>query len=329
MDELLEQTISHYRITSLLGAGGMGMVYRAHDARLDRDLALKILPCNLMADENARARLIAEARTASSLNHPHIAQVYDVGEDRGHMFFAMELVEGKPLRELIQRGGLPHATVCQFGSQIANALAFAHERGVVHRDLKSANVMITPERRVKVLDFGLAKRLKDPGADDKRDPDLTASGMILGTPNYLPPEVLLGGSADARSDIWAGPRALRPGDPRRRILPPLPPALEVRVSVAGADRLGSGVPSIAPPKVRERDELDHRYPVPRDHVRSPRVPAGGSADGRNGGGGSVRGGEVSQGTGGRPLLRQRFTHGTALETEVPFAQESGWAREGL
>jgi len=203
MDELLEQTISHYRITSLLGAGGMGMVYRAHDARLDRDLALKILPCNLMADENARARLIAEARTASSLNHPHIAQVYDVGEDRGHMFFAMELVEGKPLRELIQRGGLPHATVCQFGSQIANALAFAHERGVVHRDLKSANVMITPERRVKVLDFGLAKRLKDAQADDKRDPDLTASGMILGTPNYLPPEVLLGGSADARSDIWA------------------------------------------------------------------------------------------------------------------------------
>jgi TolB-like protein/predicted Ser/Thr protein kinase len=203
MDDLLEQTISHYRIVSLLGAGGMGMVYRAHDSRLGRDVALKILPCDMMADENARARLIGEARTASSLNHPHIAHVYDVGEDRGHMFFAMELVEGKPLREVIQRGGLPLATVCQYGAQIASALAFAHEQGVVHRDLKSANVMVTPERRVKVLDFGLAKRLKDAREDDTRDPGLTASGMILGTPNYLPPEVLLGGSADARSDIWA------------------------------------------------------------------------------------------------------------------------------
>jgi serine/threonine-protein kinase len=203
MDDLLEQTISHYRIMSLLGAGGMGMVYRAHDSRLGRDVALKILPCGMMADENARARLIGEARTASSLNHPHIAHVYDVGEDRGHMFFAMELVEGKPLREVIERGGLPLGTVCQYGAQIASALAFAHEQGVVHRDLKSANVMITPERRVKVLDFGLAKRLKDTREDDTRDPGLTASGMILGTPNYLPPEVLLGGSADARSDIWA------------------------------------------------------------------------------------------------------------------------------
>ncbi len=203
MDDLLEQTFSHYRVVSLLGAGGMGMVYRAHDERLGRDLALKILPCDMMGDETARARLIREARTASSLNHPHIAHVYDVGEDRGHLFFAMELVEGKPLKELIPRGGLPLSTVCQYGAQIADALAFAHERGVVHRDLKSANVMITPEGRVKVLDFGLAKRVDDPRDDDKKDPDLTASGMILGTPNYLPPEVLLGGSADARSDIWA------------------------------------------------------------------------------------------------------------------------------
>jgi TolB-like protein len=203
MDDLLEQTFSHYRIVSLLGAGGMGRVYRAHDSRLDRDVALKILPCEMMGDETARARLIGEARTASSLNHPHIAHVYDVGEDRGHVFMAMEHVEGKPLRETIPRGGLPLSTVCQYGSQIASALAFAHERGVIHRDLKSANVMITPEGRVKILDFGLAKRLREAREEDKRDPGLTASGMILGTPNYLPPEVLVGRSADARSDIWA------------------------------------------------------------------------------------------------------------------------------
>ena len=203
MDDLLEQTFSHYRIQSLLGSGGMGRVYRAHDARLDRDVALKVLPCDKMTDADAKARLLEEARTASSLSHPHIAHVYDVGEDRGHLFFAMELVEGKPLREAIPRGGLSLPLVCRYGAQIARALAFAHERGVVHRDLKSANVMITPEGRAMVLDFGLAKRFRQPGDDERNDPGLTATGMILGTPNYLPPEILLGGSADARSDIWA------------------------------------------------------------------------------------------------------------------------------
>jgi len=203
MDDLLEQTFSHYKVTSLLGAGGMGVVYRAHDARLDRDLALKILPCDLMKDENARARMLSEARTTSGLNHPHIAVVYDVGEDRGHMFFAMELVEGKSLREAIPRGGLPLSTVCQYGAQIASALAFAHRRGIVHRDLKSANIMITLDGRVKVLDFGLAKKIQEAQQEARRDPNLTATGMILGTPNYLPPEVLLGGPADARSDIWS------------------------------------------------------------------------------------------------------------------------------
>ncbi|HXF59716.1 MAG TPA: protein kinase [Candidatus Saccharimonadales bacterium] len=202
MDELLEQTFSHYRIVSLLGAGGMGVVYRAHDSRLERDLALKILPCAMMKDENAKARLLNEARASSSLNHPHIGHIYDVGEERGHMFFAMELIEGKSLREMIPRGGLPLSTACRYGAQIASALAFAHQHGVVHRDLKTANIMITPEGRVKVLDFGLAKRAHEaPGGE--RDPNLTATGMILGTPNYLPPEVLLGGGADARSDIWA------------------------------------------------------------------------------------------------------------------------------
>lgn len=202
MDDLLEKTISHYRVVSRLGAGGMGVVYRAHDDRLGRDLALKILPCDMMKDENARARLLNEARASASLNHAHIAQVYDVGQDQGHMFFAMELVEGKPLREVIPRGGLPLSTVCKYGAQIAGALAFAHEHGIIHRDLKTANIMITPEGRAKVLDFGLAKRVIE-ARQKEVDPGLTATGTILGTPNYLPPEVLLGGAADERSDIWA------------------------------------------------------------------------------------------------------------------------------
>ena len=202
MDDLLEQTFSHYRIASRLGAGGMGVVYRAHDARLGRDVALKVLPCDLMKDEGARARLLNEARTSSSLSYPHIAHVYDVGEDRGHMFFAMELIEGKSLREVIPRGGLPLSTVCQYGEQIASALAYAHQHGIIHRDLKTSNVMITDDGMAKVLDFGLAKRIREERAKDP-DPGLTATGMILGTPNYLPPEVLRGGPADARSDIWS------------------------------------------------------------------------------------------------------------------------------
>ena len=204
MSEVLEGTLSHYRIVSLLGAGGMGRVYRAHDERLGRDLALKVLPAETMADATARARLIQEARMASSLNHPHIAHVYDVGEDRDHVFIAMELVEGRQLRDLIPPGGLSIGSLLQYGAQIADALAYAHEHGVIHRDLKSANIVITPEGRAKVLDFGLAKRLQgDAGDKAALDLDLTASGTVLGTPTYLPPEVLLGQKADARSDVWA------------------------------------------------------------------------------------------------------------------------------
>ena len=196
--------ISHYEIISQLGAGGMGVVYRARDQRLGRDLALKVLPAESMDDENARARLLREAQMASSLNHPHIAHIYEVGEDRDLLFIAMELVEGRPLREMIRQGGLDSETVLRLGLQIAEALAYAHERGVIHRDLKSANVMITPEGRAKVLDFGLAKRLHEEDGDKtSAELSLTGSGMLVGTPNYLPPEVLLGGKADARSDVWA------------------------------------------------------------------------------------------------------------------------------
>ncbi|TMQ57207.1 MAG: tetratricopeptide repeat protein [Candidatus Eisenbacteria bacterium] len=196
--------ISHYRILSHLGTGGMGAVYRARDERLDRDVALKVLLAESVDDVTARARLVREARMASSLNHPHIAHVYEVGEDGERLFIAMELVEGRTLRASIPAAGMHAETLLRQGAQIADALAYAHERGVIHRDLKSANIMIGPDGWVKVLDFGLAKRLPLKGkAEETQDINLTATGIVMGTPNYLPPEVLSGEPADARGDIWA------------------------------------------------------------------------------------------------------------------------------
>ena len=202
---MIGRILGHYRLLEQIGSGGMGVVYRARDERLERDVAVKLLPEDAVAEPTARARLLREARTASSLNHPHVCTIHEVGEDGGRIFVAMELVEGQPLRELIGATGLPVATVIRYGIQIADALAHAHERGVVHRDLKSANVMITREGRVKVLDFGLARRATGSTgpADATRSLSLTETGAIVGTPHYLSPEVLHGADADSRSDIWA------------------------------------------------------------------------------------------------------------------------------
>jgi len=204
LTERLEGRISHYEILAPLGAGGMGAVYRARDERLGRDVALKVLLARDTADPTARVRLIREAQTASSLNHPHLAHIYEVGEDRGHVFIAMELVEGRTLQRAIPPGGLPAEAVLRIGREIAEALAYAHDHGVIHRDLKSTNVMLTADERVKILDFGLAKRAPDAaGRDTTHDLSLTEPGMVMGTPNHLAPEVLRGANADARSDVWA------------------------------------------------------------------------------------------------------------------------------
>ncbi|MFB3140866.1 MAG: serine/threonine-protein kinase, partial [Candidatus Acidiferrales bacterium] len=138
---MIGRTLSHYRIVEKIGAGGMGEVYRAHDEKLDRDVALKVLPAATLGDDTARARLLREARTASALNHPHICTVHEVGKADGQVYIAMEFVEGKPLSELVRGQGLPVETALRYGSQIADGLGHAHERGVVHRDLKSANVV--------------------------------------------------------------------------------------------------------------------------------------------------------------------------------------------
>ena len=190
----------------------MGEVYRPRDTRLGREVALKVLPADAVADATARARLLREARLASQLNHPHICTIHEVGESdpsagsgQAGVYIAMELVEGQSLSATLAGGALPTEQVLRFGSQIADALAHAHAHGVVHRDLKSLNVVITPEGRAKVLDFGLAKRLDDQNTDEvtRLRTSLTEPGMVVGTLGYMAPEQLRGEAADARSDIWA------------------------------------------------------------------------------------------------------------------------------
>jgi serine/threonine-protein kinase len=201
---MIGQTLSHYRIVEKLGAGGMGVVYRARDERLHRDVALKVLPTATVADESARTRLLREARNVAALNHPHICTVHDVGEAEGHLFVAMELVPGQPLSILLAHEPLPVTHVVRIGAQVADALSHAHQHGIVHRDLKPANIVITPEGRAKVLDFGLARHSTAELSDATQSKvNLTEAGTIVGTLGYLPPEVLRGQPADARSDIWA------------------------------------------------------------------------------------------------------------------------------
>jgi TolB-like protein/tRNA A-37 threonylcarbamoyl transferase component Bud32 len=198
--------IGPYEIHSLLGAGGMGQVWRAHDTRLERDIALKVLPADALGDDTARARLVREARLASKLNHPHICAIYEVGEAEGQTYIAMELVEGQSLAARVAEGPLPVEQILRNGQQMADALAHAHGRGVVHRDFKSANVVVTPDGQVKVLDFGLAKRLTDEQLADATTvsrQSLSAPGVVAGTLAYMAPEQLQGHAADARSDIWA------------------------------------------------------------------------------------------------------------------------------
>jgi eukaryotic-like serine/threonine-protein kinase len=200
-----DRTVSHYRIVEKVGAGGMGVVYRAHDDRLNRDVALKFLPDELNNDATARALLIREARTASALNHPNICTIYDVGEADGKSYIVMEFVTGRLLAEQIPDDGLPVETVIRYGEQIADAMAHAHERGVIHRDLKTPNVIVMPGGRVKVLDFGLAKHMT-PGEISLKTQSistLTSEGALVGTMHYMAPELFRGDPADVRSDIWA------------------------------------------------------------------------------------------------------------------------------
>jgi len=200
--------LGHYEVMAPLGAGGMGEVYRARDTRLDRTVAIKLLPPRVAHDPERRARFEREAKTISFLNHPHICTLFDVGEEEGSHFLVMELLEGESLADRLQRGPLPLDQVVKYGAQVADALDCAHKQGIVHRDLKPGNVMLT-RSGAKLLDFGLARSTAEasllPGPEDQATEakPLTAAGTVLGTYQYIAPEQLAGAEAGPRTDIFA------------------------------------------------------------------------------------------------------------------------------
>lgn len=197
-------TIQHYKVGDRLGAGGMGEVYLAEDVRLGRQVALKFLPQALKADPDSRARLLNEARAASLLRSPNIAVTYDIGEHAGTDFIVMEYVEGELVSDLVAKGPLPPREVVEVGMQVADALGEAHGRGIIHRDIKSANLIRTARGLVKVLDFGLAKFSgTDPHIERITQPQVSIAGMVVGTISYMAPEQALGRPIDHRADLFS------------------------------------------------------------------------------------------------------------------------------
>jgi serine/threonine protein kinase/Tfp pilus assembly protein PilF len=263
---MIGQTISHYRIVEQLGAGGMGVVFKAQDSRLERAVALKFLPEKLAQQPEALERFRREARAASALNHPGICTIYDVGEQDGRAFIAMEFIDGETLRSHIRGKALPLGEVLELGIQIAEALEAAHAEGIIHRDIKPANIFVTKRGRAKVLDFGLAKLVRkgvagaDESADAESEGQLADSnsivGIISGTPSYMSPEQVRGDGLDPRTDIFSlglvlyematGRQAFsggtggmiieavltRPPVPVRSINPDIPPRLEAIIDKA-------------------------------------------------------------------------------------------------
>src|SRR5580693_3450839 len=199
---MIGQTLDHYRIVSQLGEGGMGVVYRARDEVLNRDVALKLLAPGTI-DRVGRGHLLREAQTASSLSHPNICTIHQVGQTGDDFYVVMELIEGRTLTDLLTATGPSMETVTRYGAQIADALAHAHGRGVVHRDLKGSNVMVTAEGRVKVLDFGLATRLEREEISELTLSYDSLESKLVGTLPYMAPEVLRGQKGDHLSDLWS------------------------------------------------------------------------------------------------------------------------------
>jgi Tol biopolymer transport system component len=245
-------TLGPYRILAPLGAGGMGEVYRARDTRLRRDVAIKVLPAHLAEAPELRARFEREARTISQLNHPHICTLFDVGHQAGIDYLVMELLEGETLARRIEKGALPVAELLVVGGQIASALARAHQAGVVHRDLKPGNVMLT-KGGAKLMDFGLARAhvlAKRPAVTTQTptaSEPLTAEGMIVGTLQYMAPEQLQGREADARADLWALGCVLYEMATGERAFAGESPASLIAAILTGESRALTELRPVAPP----------------------------------------------------------------------------------
>jgi eukaryotic-like serine/threonine-protein kinase len=259
---MIGQTISHYRIVEQLGAGGMGVVFKAQDSRLERAVALKFLPEKFAQQPQALERFRREARAASALNHPGICTIYDIGEQDGRAFIAMEFIDGETLRNHIQGKALSVGELLELGIQIAEALDAAHAEGIIHRDIKPANIFVTKRGRAKVLDFGLAKlvpkgvAIADEDSSGESSTSTSIAGIISGTPSYMSPEQVRGDALDARTDIFSlglvlyematGRQAFgggtggaiieavltRPPVSARSINPDIPPALEAIINKA-------------------------------------------------------------------------------------------------
>jgi serine/threonine protein kinase len=199
-----DQHLGPYRLIARVGAGGMGEVWRAEDTRLGRTVAIKVLPPSVLADVEATARLKREARTAAQLYHPSIATIHSIEQDGDHIFIVEEFVEGESLTQVIKRGGLSESEICRIGRAVADALAEAHVKGIVHRDIKPDNVIVAGNR-VKVLDFGIAKQVGIAGAPSSETPTafVTQQGMILGTIHYMSPEQALGKTIDGKTDVFS------------------------------------------------------------------------------------------------------------------------------
>src|SRR5271166_3071968 len=199
----MQAILSHYRILEQIGEGGMGVVYRAHDERLDRDIALKVLPPGTVVETAARKRFHKEALMLSKLNHPNIATVHDFDTQDGTDFLVEELIEGLSLDAMLLSGPLSVKEIIDLGLQLTEGLAVAHQHGVIHRDLKPGNVRVTPDGRLKILDFGLAMILRGEVSPTAVTESVSETKALVGTLPYMAPEQLLGGRVDARTDIWA------------------------------------------------------------------------------------------------------------------------------